>query len=318
MTQFDEQTKSRVDRMIATLRKREQSQKLKRDEKLMPQPVPKPQERSVQGASQVNEVLSTKGAKIIPFPTAQRIPANCWTMTPDIIRSALFGISKRGKEREFLRSEKILAADGIQLEFTGERLDQADMDVFMYALSLSRESGLGAKVYFTEHRFLKALGRNKGKKDHEWLKASLKRLTHCRLEFQTKRYSLLGGLIDACAKDEETGQYYLRFNPEFSKALKFQTYIPQKDRLKLRRSELAKWLYSYILSQSVNSSPHAVWSRTLQGLSGSNSCIKKFNQNLKKAFQTLERELPDFLDSWSIAQGKVQFKKKPYSKLSSP
>ena len=165
-----------------------------------------------------------KEDQVVPFPKANRVPQGCWAMTPDIIRSALFGVVKRG-QRRLLHDEIICASGDTEIRFSGMQLDQADMDVFMQALALSKESGLGATVYFTEHSFLKVLKRKTGKKDHDWLKASLKRLSHCRLELKTKRYVLLGGLIDTCAKNEETNQYFLRFNPEFSKVLELQTFV---------------------------------------------------------------------------------------------
>ena len=258
------------------------------------------------------EVKQDEEKKIVPYPNVSRIPNGCWAMTPDIIRSALFGIAKRGKEREKLWSQKILAVEGMEVEFTGERLDQADMDVFMHALSLSKGEGLGARVFFSKHSFLKSLRRAKNKQSYKWLEQSLNRLSTCSVRIVTKRYKLTGSLIDTFMEDNATGQYYLRFSPEVSKALQFQTYIPQEGRLKLGRSELSKWLYSYILSQSTEKKPHIVWSYTLQGLTGSSSCIRKFNENLRKAFETIEREIPDLLESWSIIQGKIQFKKKRY------
>ena len=259
-----------------------------------------------------------KEDQVVPFPKANRVPQGCWVMTPDIIRSAIFAVAKKGKEREFLKAEKILAVEGMEIEFTGERLDQADMDVFMHALSLSKEAGLGARVFFSRYAFLKALGKQTNEQSYQRLVKSLKRLRECSVTIDTPKYRLGGGLIDTCAEEKETGRYYLRFNPEISKALQFQTFIPSEGRLKLGRSELSKWLYSYILSQSTYKKPHTVWSYTLQGLTGSNSCIKKFNQNIKKAFETIEREIPELLESWSIVQGKIQFKKKPYSRLALP
>jgi len=317
MAEMDAEFKARMERISGIRRKQEQEGLFQEPLTHKPQvkthpPHQSPVKRS--GASKATVMAESSDemteAKVIPFPNANRVPADCWTMTPDIIRSALFGVSKRGKEREKLWSEKILAVRGVELEFTGERLDQADMDVFMHALSLSREGGLGSKVYFSFYDFLKSLGRSQGKANRDWLKGSLNRLWNCKFKIKTGRYSIGGGLIDVLAEDEVTGQYYLRFNPEMSKSLNFQTFISRSERLKLGRSELAKWLYSYILSQSTDKKPHVVWSKNLQEITGSNSTITKFNENIKKAFKILEKEIPNLLESWSINRGCIKFKKK--------
>ena len=319
MAQMDAELKERMERMRDIRKKQEQ-------EGLFPEPLPyepevkapTPQQQSSvkrSGATKapivVEPVDETTEAKVIPFPNGNRVPNDCWTMTPDIIRSALFGVVKRG-QRDFLENALICAVGDTEIRFTGRRLDQADMDVFMHALSLSREGGLGATVYFSKHSFLKSLNRKKSMQSYQWLEESLNRLSTCSLRIRTKRYKIVGSLIDTFMEDENTGEYYLRFSPEISKALEFQTFIPHQGRLKLGRSELAKWLYSYILSQDTSKKSHTVWSKTLQELTGSNSCIKKFNQNIKKAFQTLEQKIPDFLESWSIVQGKIKFRKKAH------
>jgi len=98
-----------------------------------------------------------------------------------ILRSALFGAVKRGKRR-YMEREAVAAVDGIDLIYTGPRLDQADLDVWEGALHLARLIPLGDRIEFTEKGFLKLIGRggeggeNIGKSDREWLKKTLARL----------------------------------------------------------------------------------------------------------------------------------------------
>ena len=262
----------------------------------------------------VQKQEAPKKAEIVPFPRANRIPQDCWVMVPEIIRSCLFKVLKRGS-REYVEEKIIFASSDTQILFTGKELDQADCDVFMQALTISQPTGLGSEVRFTQHSFLKSLKRSTGKQNHEWLKQSLKRLNRCNIEIKTKRFYLSGNLIDTCAVDEVTGESYLRFNPEISKALQLQTYISCSDRLRLGTSELAKWLHLYILSQDTQQE-HVINTKKLKSLCGSESCIKKFNQNIKRALNALSEKLPQLLDSWNIKNGILSFKKKPFKKPS--
>lgn len=59
--------------------------------------------------------------------------------------------------------------DGITIRYTGQQLDQCDLDVWEQCLHLSRQQ-LGLKVRFAGHAFLRALGRATDKSQHEWLK----------------------------------------------------------------------------------------------------------------------------------------------------
>ena len=45
------------------------------------------------------------------------------------LRSALFGAIRKGRRR-FVKGERLAALDGIEIHYTGERLDQGDLDVY--------------------------------------------------------------------------------------------------------------------------------------------------------------------------------------------
>src|SRR5436305_6064793 len=60
----------------------------------------------------------------------------------DILRSALFA-AIQGKGRAFLKQHLIVAYDGNQIKYTGEQLDQSDLDVWEYVLHLARQHPLG-------------------------------------------------------------------------------------------------------------------------------------------------------------------------------
>jgi hypothetical protein len=79
----------------------------------------------------------------------------------DILRSALFA-AIQGKGRAFLKQRLIVAYDGNQIKYTGEQLDQSDLDVWEHVLHLARQHPLGTVCQFKGGAFLKAIGRSTG------------------------------------------------------------------------------------------------------------------------------------------------------------
>lgn len=65
-----------------------------------------------------------------------------------VLRSALFGAFGRGK-RKFLRRERIASIEGISIFYTGQRLDQSDLNVWEGVLHLSRNLLLGEPIHGT-------------------------------------------------------------------------------------------------------------------------------------------------------------------------
>ena len=84
-------------------------------------------------------------------------PAELRTCPSCVLRSALFGVVQRGR-RQYLQNQIVAAWADTTIRYTGIRLDQADLDVWLTALHLSREQGLGARVVCSERAFLRALG----------------------------------------------------------------------------------------------------------------------------------------------------------------
>jgi len=80
-------------------------------------------------------------------------------------QSALFGMVGRGK-RKFLNGQKIVSFRGLMISYTGEQLDQGDLDVFIHAVHLTalenENRRLDGLVQFTVRGFLAAIGRSPG------------------------------------------------------------------------------------------------------------------------------------------------------------
>lgn len=161
------------------------------------------------------------------------------------IRSALFAPVRPGA-RAALESVPIATVAGIDIVFTGLRLDQSDLDVYEQVLHLARLQKLGDVIEFTQRGFLKSIGRNCGKSDRTWLRKSLRRLsaTNLTIEFQGENYN--GSLIDNFRESETTGRYHVKLDRGLSRLFQagWSANNPEIGRA-LGRHQLAKWLWRF-------------------------------------------------------------------------
>ena len=66
------------------------------------------------------------------------------------LRSALFGAIAKGKRR-YIDGEQLAALDGIEIRYTGQRLDQGDLDVWESVLHAVRLQELGSQCRLTSY-----------------------------------------------------------------------------------------------------------------------------------------------------------------------
>ena len=228
--------------------------------------------------------------------------------TPNsFLRGALFA-AIQGKEREYLKGQLLASRDGIKIRFTGMQLDQSDLDVWEQAAELARSHPLGNVCHFSIYGFLKALGRNTGSKDHEWLKEVFRRLASTCVEITHGRYTYGGSMLEF-AYDEEAEVYVLRLNPNILELYKAGwSAIDRETRQKLRRKPLALWLHGYLSSDAEN---YPTKVETLHRLSGSKTKeLKHFKSNLKTALADLE-EATEGKMGGTINGELVEFKRQP-------
>ena len=208
--------------------------------------------------------------------------------TPNaVLRGALFAAVH--KDRQYMHRQELIAAqDGITIRYTGEQLDQADLDVWEQTLHLARTQALGTECYFTAHGFLKALGRSTGKRDHEWLKSVFSRLSATDVQISHKGRTYFGSLIEGGVRDEATGRYVVEINPKLAAfyGRSQWTQIDWEQRQRLRGKPLALWLHGFYASHAA---PYLLTVAYLHKLSGSRTKqLKHFKQNLVRALRDLE------------------------------
>lgn len=205
-----------------------------------------------------------------------------------ILRSALFGVVRRGK-RPFLENSEIAAWPGVRIQYNGQRLDQADLDVWMQAIHLSKKGeGLGDKVGISLYSFLKGIGRNTGKSDRDWLKSSLTRLISCAVTVDVHGVVYSGNLVREYFYDSKTTQYFISVNPRLAPFFNdHYTRLSTQIRIELK-GDLARWLHGYICShRATYAQPHRIGVERLKELCGSERETRKFQYDLAKHIEDL-------------------------------
>lgn len=199
-----------------------------------------------------------------------------------VLRSALFGAIKRGK-RAYQDAVEKASVDGVRVIHTGPQLDQADLDVWEQCLHLARTEGLGSRIQFAGHSFLKAIGRSTGKSQHDWLKGSLRRLMTSLVELQDGKKAYAGQLLHDWARDDETGHHVIEINPRLIQMYGGDgwTQVEWAERLVLKGRPLALWLHGFY---GTHAAPYPLRVETLHRLCGSETrLLKHFRAELKEA-----------------------------------
>jgi hypothetical protein len=198
------------------------------------------------------------------------------------LRSALFGAIAKGKRR-YIDGEQLAALDGIEIRYTGQRLDQGDLDVWESVLHAVRLQELGSTCRVTSYALLKLMGKTDTGKNRATLNKRITRLVASALTVKQGRYSYIGSLIAGAAKDEETQEWVIeldaKLRPLFA-ADQF-TQVEWAVRHKLDGKPLAQWLHGFYASHAA---PFPLKIETLHRLCGSEAGeMWKFAQTLRKA-----------------------------------
>lgn len=237
-----------------------------------------------------------KGGYPPPEPAPPRVPVQLtlplWPEatrgTPNsFLRSALFP-AIQGKTRRWMKKEVLASQKGASVKFTGQQLDQSDLDVWQQAVELAHFHKLGNVCQFRANAFLKAIGRSNGKANYQWLDDAINRLVACAVEIRVDSKVFTGSLISSCIRDEKSGFYQLRLDPDTLKLFSGNdwTGIEWEQRQALKGKPLALWLHGFY---STHAQPFPLKVETLRELSGSGTKTNKhFKTALQKAFAELE------------------------------
>ncbi|MFN9503386.1 MAG: plasmid replication initiator TrfA [Rubrivivax sp.] len=222
------------------------------------------------------------------------------------IRSALFA-AIQSKDRQYLKETVLASQDGITIRYTGEQLNQTDLDVWETIVHLAREQPLGTFCNFTAHSLLKALGLPTGNSQHKQLHSTIIRLTACAVEVVHDGHTYFGPLIKSGAKDDLTRHYGVELNKGIIRLFGDNqwTALDWQQRQALRKHPLAQALHAFYSSHR---HPFALRLETLQAYTGSrNKQIASFKRQAKAALQELVEV--GFLHSFEIVGGLVHVRR---------
>ena len=214
-----------------------------------------------------------------PWPEPVRAVPN------GFLRSALFGAIAKGRRR-YIDGEQLAALDGIEIRYTGQRLDQGDLDVWESVLHAVRLQELGSQCRLTSYALLKLMGKTDTGKNRATLNKRITRLVANAVTIKQGRYTYIGGLIRFAAKDEETQEWVIELDEKLRPLFAGDqfTQIEWAVRHELDGKPLAQWLHGFYASHA---KPFPMKVETLLRLCGSESELRRYRQTLGDALDAV-------------------------------
>lgn len=204
-----------------------------------------------------------------------------------LLWGALFAALPRGP-RVQLRREKLMQAGELSLHYTGERLGQDDLDVFLVLLHLAHDAPLGAAVQLGGTELLGALGLTDSGDSRARLEERLHRLAAALIELRGERGDVLMGHLVASARRGRNGEAWRvtlarELLPAFGPGI---AGVDLRVRVALHEKPLAQWLHAWISSHGGVPRPHGLMK--LRELSGSTCRPGEFRRVLERALRALD------------------------------
>ncbi|EPR44350.1 hypothetical protein dsx2_1711 [Desulfovibrio sp. X2] len=165
------------------------------------------------------------------------------------LASPLFAAQRFRRQRAGGSTTLATLEDAWELLFTGERLDQDDLDVLLGCVEMAIERQRpGSAVRFAVPDFLHRLGRRVSGRSRDRLAASLLRIEHGRLSLCGQSVKTYTQLLSTVVIDQERDICQVEVNPEVVAAVAAMPspLVFIHDRLRLGPRPLAKWLLGLI------------------------------------------------------------------------
>lgn len=277
----------------------------------------------VERMHRVRELAQSRGAETVApsapekLTTAKVIQLPLWPEpargVPNVaLRSALFGVVKKGT-RHYLKKEKIYSQADIELFYTGEQLDQGDLDLHETVTHVCRVQALGSECRVTAYQLLKLMGKGDTGPNRDTLDARLTRMKATAICVSVGRYSYEGSLIDEVWRDKNTKEYVIVLNPKLAALFESDqfTLVDWNVRRALSGKQLAQWLHGYYASHA---KPFPVSVSMLHDLCGSDIVrIDHFREKLKTALDAVVAisEAKGYTFSYTIVDDLVHVEKTP-------
>ena len=235
----------------------------------------------------------------LPFGEHTRAVSNT------LARGALFAPVK---ERQFFRQYvRVGEIDGVTVEYKGEQLNQDDHDTFLQLVKMALHHPLGKDIDQAVNAVLRGLGRSNNQEQRRQLFEQVSRLVSGTVRLTTPAVRYEGHLLDDASTPQDQAalprlrrHLAYRLNPRFARLYAESAYTlfdaQEHARLKGRGSQLAKWLYLWIIGNA-QQYPHKV--ETIRQLCGSRlQDLNEFRRNLRRSLDLLKEA--GIILSWRI------------------
>ncbi len=216
-----------------------------------------------------------------------------------MLRSALFGVVRSGR-RKYVEEMPLPTLGKFSIAYTGKRLDQVDLDIYLQIVHYGREQSVDEWIHFPVRRLLRDIERDTGGTDFRRLHARVVSMSATAMTIRDGEGKVLvtGGLIRDFGYDEQTGEIKCRLNEYLRGFFDGDAYtrLDWESRLSLKNNQLAKWLHAYY---ATHADPHPIKVATLKDLCGSEIAeLKEFRRGLRTALAALRAR--GLLRAWKI------------------
>lgn len=216
------------------------------------------------------------------------------------LRSALFSTTKR-ENCTYMKAATIFCQKGIEIQYTGMRLNQDDLRLWETIVNMVRYDALGTVRRFTTYQILKALNLSMSEVSYARVKEGIVRLIAGAVDVRHEGRFFIGSLI--CGVDSAEHCWEIHLNPKIIKLYEAKSYTQIDCKLigSLGRASLTKILYRYYSSHR---KPYPVMIEFLKGLSNADyKNPRDFKSKLKASLGQLMAG--GFLQAFQIERKKV-------------
>lgn len=202
------------------------------------------------------------------------------------LRSSLFSSLPKGP-RSLLKRAVLPSQKGFTIFFTGEQLDQCDLDVWESIVFESLQRPLGSHFTVTAYQLLKIQGRSLSGSNRSSLFTRLLRLKATALEVQCAGGCFVGSLLEEFWKDAQTGLFTFRLSSTLITLFQKDTFtfLHRPIRHALRGKPLSQWLHGYYSSHA---KPFPIKVESIHLWCGSQSSnLRDFKKDLVRSLSAL-------------------------------
>ena len=236
----------------------------------------------------------TRSRRSVPTQPAEGSTLQFWGdrsiagIPPELARGGVFRLPRRG-QRDVYHDQLVVNQPSLQVRYSGDELDQSDLDVFLQILRVLRGKQIGEYVEVTLNGLVRGTRRSEGGKAIENMKNSLDRLSKAifQIRFQRKSewYRINTNLMVWLHK-EETKQNWVKTTPEALDLFRVLAWLNFEKHVVLNNS-MAKALHAYAISHR-RGATHSVRLERLKNLWGYRGRVSNFRAALRKALNELE------------------------------